>query len=110
MNNADMIDEEVYDFEVLSKGIMQDGVTWYVDMNIMYERDGTIHEYKLYCTSNGILENKMEIVNFRVEFLDPTYYNTKEVAYDADLFEDIYDSAFDEFYCIFDEMRLKKVH
>lgn len=102
--------EDMFDFEVISKGIAKDGVTWFVDMHVMYEHEGVLKEYNLYCTSNGITEKDMKIINFRVEFLDPTYYTTMQVPYDANVFEDIYDAVFDEFYIIFDEMKLKQVH
>lgn len=111
MNNQDDNNiEDMFEFDIVSRGIAKDGVTWFVDMHIMYEQDGKLNEYNLYCTGNGIIEKELKIINFRVEFLDPTYYTTVQVPYESHIFECITDAVFDEFYCIKDELTLKQVH
>ncbi len=97
-----------FDFEVTGRGINRHTNKWYVDMTVLFEQDNQIKEYVIYATAKGVTEKDMQIIDFHLEFLDPTYYSTVEVAFNKELFKEIYDMAYDEFYCIFDELELAK--
>lgn len=60
-------------------------------------------EYLCYITADGIDVDKLQILNYSIEFLDPlTTVNTKQ-PYDGELFEEIYNVAFDQLYKIIEE-------
>ena len=63
----------------------------------------TMKEYLCYITADSIDVHKLTIDNYTIEFLDPLTQVNDRQAYDAELFEEIYNVAFDQLYKIIEE-------
>jgi hypothetical protein len=71
---------------------------YYVGVSVFRMPDMT--EFVAYITSTGVDVDQLQLLDYSIEFLNPITLDNVSQQYDAELFEEIYNVAFDELYRI----------